>query len=316
MFTISETLQINAVIWIRSLPEEQRGPSNRIIEDLIPHCVMNRLHFEQHEVKTTQELDLILSRTASAAVVGLRPIIHFDGHGSPDHGLRLSATESYSWPRLADQLRIINRATQNNLSCVFATCYGYHICRQISLSQATPFYLLLAPPEIVHEGFLEAQTMAFYRRASESSNITRAYRETLSKEMMLYHCQGLFLESLATYVAQSCTGEAKRLRFEDTLTRSLDHHGIAKANRQQLRKHRGHIKKGLKPGQKIINHYAPTFLIGRTPQFSYQDVSVIAKLPSRATRLRTTVNASGRPEVQIDRLPSGARFSETDLKPD
>ena len=33
--TISETLQTNAIVWIHSLPEQEMGPSRRILEDLV-----------------------------------------------------------------------------------------------------------------------------------------------------------------------------------------------------------------------------------------------------------------------------------------
>ncbi|MEQ9328636.1 MAG: hypothetical protein RJQ21_15245 [Rhodospirillales bacterium] len=270
---ISETLEINSIFWIRSIPDNEIGPTRRIIEDLNDAHNNGGWPIRELVVGTSDELVEALNFLADEAEKGVKPIIHFDAHGSKDKGILLSPSgEHFSWDKLANHLRIINCQTMNNLICIFATCYGYHINFQVELKKPTPSYLIMAPTDEISVGFLEEQTVRFYQLAHASGNVTEAFSLTLASKMKLYHCQGIFFEALSNYIRYYCSGKSKSIRYEKLLSDFLIEHNIENPSPAVLKNTRNRIKSGLKPSQKIIEYYASKFLICRRPAFDYDDL--------------------------------------------
>jgi len=266
---ISETLQVNAIVWVQSLPEDETGPSRRILEDLsgaagFPVFV--------YPAGSSAELESVFDEiTERARSDGLKPIIHIDAHGTADEGLLLAPSgDQTPWASILDYMRRLNVATENNLVCVFALCYGMHSYCQVSLSKPVPAYFFIAPEHKVTVGFLEAQTLEFYRAVKESSNVTTAFEETLKDSMQSLHCQGIFLQALLKYIRQHCKGRAKGERLERMVTAVLERDGITKPTANQLKQTRQDIKAALKPDQSVIDHFAQRFLIERPAAFDYQ----------------------------------------------
>ena len=220
--TLTDTLHINSVIWIRSLDDDEAGPSRRMVEDLLPMATAGQFAFEEHVVTARADLALLLGNVAEAAGRGLRPILHFDCHGSADDGLLLKpANEFCGWAELATHLRAINVATQNNLCCVFGACFGMWHATQIQLSLPAPWYLVIAPEDETSVGILLARTAAFYRDVFASSDITGAYDRVFRPELALMLCKKVFAESLANYVVFKCRGASGRERKEKAVTAIL-----------------------------------------------------------------------------------------------
>src|SRR5262249_18369276 len=142
--------------------------------------------------------------------------------------------------------------------------------------------LFIAPSSEISVGFLEAQTLAFYREINATSNVTRAYKATLGAAMDLLHCQGLFLQSILRYVRTYCSGQRRRDRLERMVTAILQRDGIAEPSSTQLREVRRNVRQALEPGQSLIDRFAPLFLIGRSAAFTYADVDRVLKR-SRST---------------------------------
>jgi len=121
----------------------------------------------------------------------LRPVLHVDAHGTVADGLLLAPSgERVGWSEIIEDLRVLNVATANNLTCIFALCFGLHLYKQVSLKRPVPAYLFCAPAEEISVGFLEAQTLAFYREMNRTSNVTAAFEATLGGVMQSFHCQG------------------------------------------------------------------------------------------------------------------------------
>jgi hypothetical protein len=143
---LTDTVDINSVIWIRSLGDDELNPSRRMVESLTPMATAGHFGFEEKVVGSRAELLRLLNIVASAASEGLRPILHFDCHGSAANGLLLKPTGDYcGWGVLAAQLRAINVETRNNLCCVFGSCFGMWHATELRLSQPTPWYLAMPP---------------------------------------------------------------------------------------------------------------------------------------------------------------------------
>lgn len=274
---LEDRLEINTIIWIQSIPPEEVGPSNRMFEDLEAQALRGGLAVERLIIHTRKEALSALAKLAERAANGLRPILHFDCHGSKTQGLFLDqAGEFLSWQELADNLRPINVATRNNVCCVFGVCFGIHLSFELRLSRPSPYFLTIAPEREICVGILEALTGEFYKRLNETKNITQAYSDILAPELHLFHSRAVFAEALATYINQHCQGKRGAARRERLLTESLEAQGITQPTRDQLKATRALIKELVTPSQALIDKFAPTFLIGREPGFGIVELERLA----------------------------------------
>lgn len=274
---LSDNLAINSLLWIRSLGAHELNPSRRMVEDLQTLAAADGFTFEEHVVECPEDLLALLGNIARRADEGLRPILHFDCHGSRSDGLLLEPSGEYlDWPRLADGLRAVNVATANNLCCVFGVCFGLHMSFELRLSKPSPYYLTIAPEQEILVGQLEQSTLPFYREVFSSGNITSAYSKVLRPDLKLFHCKEVFARALATYIANNCVGRAAKRRQERMVTEILQQDGIVSPSSEQLREARAKIKAALAPSQTIIDQFAPTFLIGREPGFGYPELRKLA----------------------------------------
>jgi hypothetical protein len=276
--TISETLQTNAIVWVHSLPEQEMGPSRRVLEDLEGLATVGGLPVFVYAVRNRAELSELFVQLTAEAEQGLRPLLHVDAHGTVAEGLLLAPSgDRVGWSEIIEDLRALNVATANNLTCIFALCFGLHLYKQVSLKRPVPAYFFCAPPEEISVGFLEAQTLEFYRKMNRSLKVTDAFEATLGGVMQSFHCQGLFLLSLLRYIRTYCIGRMRQDRLERMVTAVFQRDGIVNPSSAQLRQVRREIRQALKPGQKTIDSFAPSFLIGRPPAFSYADLDRVLK---------------------------------------
>ncbi len=271
--TFSGTLQTNAIAWIHSLPEIEMGPTRRILEDLEVLAAAGGFPVFEYSVGDRTELVKIFNELTSSAEQGLRPVVHVDAHGTVADSLLLAPSgEQIGWTDLIGLLRRLNVATENNLTCVLALCYGLHLYKKVSLKKAVPAYLFCAPPSEISVGFLEDQTLDFYRKVIQTSNVTSAFDATLGAGMKSLHCQGLFFQSLLRYIHTYCMGKRLQERQERIVTAVLKRNGIVNPSNEQLSQVRKSVRESLKPGQRLIDRFAPSFLIGRDADFKYEDI--------------------------------------------
>jgi hypothetical protein len=272
-FSISERIQINRIVWIRSLPECEHGPSNRMVEDLMALEPTGGIQVELFSPQTVEECLSLIEEMSLRAREGLRPLIHFDCHGS-EYGLALENGETLDWDTLAAALRTLNVETRNNLICVLAACFGLNFGKVLSLSKPTPWYIMIAPEEQILIGDLEQKTRPFYESLLTTGSITRAFQTKLEPQMQMFNCQVLFAKGIAVYVKNHASGKALQERREKLLTQVMASRR-ASSRPIPLRVARSLVKTGLKPGQKVIDHFAPRFLIGRRPAVDYKDIQRI-----------------------------------------
>ena len=278
--SISEALQTNEIVWIHSLPENELGPTRRILEDLEGLAKLGGFPVTEYAVRDRADLEKLFRDLTTRAEQGLRPLLHVDAHGTKADGLSLAPSgERVGWAELIELLRGLNCATRNNLTCIFALCFGLHIYKTVSLKKAVPAYLFFAPPSEISVGFLEDQTLAFYRKLKQDSDLTAAFEATLGQnnDMESFHCQGLFFQSLLRYIRSYCMGKTRQERQEKCVTALLERDGITNATSDQLKQARKDVREFLKPGQKLIDHFAPAFLIGRDAAFEYEDLDKALK---------------------------------------
>lgn len=281
--TISETLQVNSIVWIHSLPAAELGPSRQILEDLEILAISDGLPVAVYSVSNQAELKSAFLEVTEHARRGLRPILHVDAHGTAAEGLLLAPSgEHIGWPELIGYLRDLNVATENNLVCIFALCFGLNLYREVRLSRPVPAYLFCAPSAEIRVGVLLDQTLQFYREVNRSRNVTAAFASTLEGPMRSFHCQGLFLQALLEYIRTYCSGKQRQERKERMVTSAVQHLGIDNPASDELRELRQKSSDLLKPGPHLIARFAPTFLVGRGAAFTYEEIEQV--LNSRLSR--------------------------------
>lgn len=269
--TIAETLQVNSIVWIHSLPEAELGPTRGILEDLDILAINDGLAVTVYPVSNQAELKSAFLEVTENARRGLRPILHVDAHGTAAEGLLLAPSgERMGWPELIGYLRDLNVATENNLVCIFALCFGLNLYQEVRLSRPAPAYLFCAPSAEIRVGVLLDQTLEFYREVNRSRNVTAAFGSTLEGPMRSFHCQGLFLQALLAYIRAYCSGKQRQERKERMVTSALQHLGIDNPDSAELRELRQTSSDLLRPGPHLIARFAPTFLVDRGAAFTYE----------------------------------------------
>ncbi len=282
MLHLSAVLHINSLIWISSLKSDEQGTTRRVHDDLQPYFLSLGLPFTTVEPKTARELFAVLATVERQAQQHLRPIIHFDTHGSPENGLYIAGSgEFVPWALLVERLRPINIATKNNLCVVSAACFSMQAIKSIHIAQPTPFFALIAPQQAVNLGFVEQNTVKFYQQVFDGSDVVAAYKKVLAPHFTLYHCEKLLATALVKYVRNYCKGSGLKDRRESLLTDAIAG-GRIPNNRQNRRMVRKKIKQMVRPDQAMIDRYVRTFLIGKTVPFSIHQVMELANAPQRS----------------------------------
>jgi hypothetical protein len=276
MLEFSTVAVVNSLFWIMSLEHGEKGTTRRIHEDLLPYLASIKLPFQKFEPKSARDLLDYLDSIAAAASVGMRPIVHFDTHGTAKDGLFISASAEFvAWGDLIAKLRTINVITQNNLCVVSAACCSLNAIRPLKITEPCPFLLLVAPEREVSFGFVEDNIVSFYQKLFDGLDIMNAFNETLVPTFRLFHSERMLAVVIAKYIRDSCIGKGGELRREVLLTRALS--GGHPNNRHNKRKIRKAAKTMVKPSQRLIDEYVEIFLIGKKVGFTITDLESLAR---------------------------------------
>lgn len=248
------------------------GATNRMVAAMEAHSRELGFGFQHVPISSREKLnDLFDELALHASQHNMKPLIHFDTHGNGDCGLYIDGDDVfYDWNNLAEKLRLINTSTGNNLAVVGATCYGLHAIKPVSLTTATPFYLLLSPEEKVTVGFLEKNVPSFYRSLFEIGSIDSAFSHHLSEKFKFFHCEKMLFIVISRYIAQQCKGKGGTARRERLLAEIFSQ-GMENTaeNRKKIR---AMLRNGLRPDQSLIDRFAGKFLIGRQCSFNITDL--------------------------------------------
>lgn len=276
MLQFSSVASVNCLYWITSLEPDKQGTTRRVIEDLHPFFARVGLPFEVFEAHTAAELVTKLQEIAVAANFGAKPIIHLDTHGLDDKEVFIAETKEFvSWSKIYTLFRAINIKTENNLCVVSAACYSLELVKQISITEACPFFILLAPEKTVSFGFIEQATLAFYEDVFRNLNILEAYEKHLKPGLSVFHTERMFAIVFARYFKFKCMGRGGRERREDLLTQAVTL-GIAN-NRRNRRVIRSTTKTMTRPTPEVVNRFAHTFLIGKRIPFGFGELLKLIK---------------------------------------
>ena len=276
MLQLSSSITVNSLIWISLLEPNEKGTTDRVHDDLQPYFASIGLPFHAVEPKSASELLAGLNALAERAKEGLRPIIHFDTHGSRADGLYIAASDEFvAWQQLVEQLRPINVATGNNLCVVSAACFGMHAIMEINISTAAPFFALIAPENTVTFGFVEKRTVPFYEAVFKGLDVVSAHEKHLVPSFKLFLSEKMLIVGLTKYVRNHCLGKGRRRRVEDLVTRAVST-GMPNTPRNR-RMARRTAKQLIKPDQALVDRYEQSFLMDKKLGVTIQEILNLAQ---------------------------------------
>jgi hypothetical protein len=270
MLNFTSAAAVNSMYWICSLKESEKGTTLRVLEDLEPFLISANIRFKYYEPNSADDLKNVLADIAAETKAGAKPLIHLDTHGSRDDGVVVAATqELVSWQTICSYLREINILSGNNLCVMSAACFSYHLLYELEIDEATPFFILIAPQDMISFGFTEDNTLNFYKAVFSSEDLIETYEKYLRPQMSLYHSEKMLAIVIGRYFKQKCLGKGGRERKEDLVSKAI---ALGTPNtRFQRRRLRKAVKEAIRPTPQLIEKYAATFLVGKPLPFSFSD---------------------------------------------
>ncbi len=263
---------VQQLFWISSLGPDEIGVTDRILEDLEPHCERLGLPFERYDPETADEFLKCLDNIIGRTTVGSLPMIHLDLHGSVKDGVRIAQSgEHVSWTVVADKFRSINVATGNNLCVISGACFSFEVVRQVDVNQPAPFFILVAPQTEVTAGILEASVLGFYRDILGREDLISAHERWFTDRLRLFHCERMLGVVLLRYIDMACKGKNADDRREYLVSMAMKN-GLANT-RKNRRMARSFARKKSKPSEDLINRFVDTFLIGKRPNFTINQLN-------------------------------------------
>lgn len=282
------SVSVNSLVWITSLRVQERGVTNRVLEDLMPYLEQLGIGVSIYEPKAADELLYILDEVREATVGTFRPIVHLDMHGHPTNGLHIvESGENVPWSDVGAMFREININMTNALCVVSLACFGFHILAEgvLDFEQTSPFFALIASEKEVKAGAIEERTVQFYRELFEVQNLSDARLNIWGDILRTWRSDAFVFEVLINYILRFAKGKGLRDRTERMVTEARSKNLITAAAISQFRKS---AKKALRPGPHLIARAERLFFGGRKLPFTYlqllQGVAVAERMARQGKR--------------------------------
>jgi hypothetical protein len=265
------SFSVNTVYLVTSSRPGEEGTTRRLVESISDTSNnggnFNFMHSRIHSGDGYfQLLDGILHEIDN----GLRPIIHFDMHGSQERGLEIGHTgEFIDWKSVIDSLRILNTKLHNELVVLITACHGFHAILPISFEKTAPFLCLIAPEKEIQVGHIEDRVPEFYRELFFSSSLALACQK-LGKEFKYFHSAEFIFKTLSRYIKEKCKGTGGQKRREDLLTEIMETRLGEYPGK--ISEYRAKVKQHIAPSQELLDRYTSRFLMGKTSGIKIDDL--------------------------------------------
>ncbi|WP_147465464.1 hypothetical protein [Pseudomonas syringae group genomosp. 3] len=215
------SFNVNTVYLVTSSRPGEEGVTRRLVESISD--VSNNgggFNFSHARIISGEGYYQLLEEIFHEIDNGLRPIIHFDMHGSQERGLEIGkAGEFIDWESVIDSLRILNIKLNNELVVLITACHGLHAILPISFEKVAPFLCLIAPEQEIKVGHIEDRIPGFYRELFSSGSLAHACQK-LGNEFNYFHGAEFLFKTLVRYIKEKCKGAGGQKRREDYLLRS------------------------------------------------------------------------------------------------
>lgn len=256
----------NAVIIIDGLRSTDLQTARRLYDELMDidgYSSSQKTYFRIERVNSRSDLLLCLDNLAVLCDQGLRPIIHFECHGSKLAGLSIGDNqERFSWDECLSRLTNINMITGNNTGVVMATCYGFYAIMPMAIDNPCPFYFLIGSQDEVPAGVIDDQMKEFYKALYGTGDLDAAMSR-LDDRFKQFLAEKFFAMTYGRYLKRKCSGKGLQERRERLISEALDEHKLPRTP-QNIKAVRSHIKKMAQPSKASFDFFAQRFLHGRT----------------------------------------------------
>lgn len=200
---------MNRVVLLDCMPNGQHGPVQKTIEVLESLLTSNSsVDFEHHLVQCDEDLWEVLEDLRTDAEAGIRPLLHIESHGT-DTGLHIDSRELVTWQDLADPLRRLNIAAENNVFLMLASCEGASCCTLLEIGEPAAVYGFLGARSEVKPtaGELRVRYEAYYRKLfggapPDGNAALAAFNEALESGRDRF-----FARDAALYLLEAAAGE-------------------------------------------------------------------------------------------------------------
>lgn len=252
----------NTVCLVTSPRAGEEGVTRRLLEGISD--VSNNgggFKFTHYQLKAGDGFFQALEEVFYAIDDGVRPIIHFDMHGSQEKGLEIgSSGEFIDWESFVEAFRILNAKLCNELVVLITACHGLHAILPIRFEETAPFLCLIAPEHEVSVGVIESGVPEFYQELFSSGSLALACQK-LGEEFRYFHSAEFLFRTLAKYIKEQCKGAGGRKRIESLLTQVMQ--TSLGESQGKISKYRAQIKQHLAPSQELLDSYTSRFLMGK-----------------------------------------------------
>ncbi|MHB2138984.1 hypothetical protein ACX64L_13665 [Pseudomonas monsensis] len=268
--TFTSVCMNNGLIIFDALSIKDLQTGRRLYSDVTDYtsAIGRSGYCTRYQVTSVASLHAYLMAVLSECKSGvLKPILHFEGHGHPEKGMYISASDEYiSWTDLQRQVGQINRATRNNAGVVVAACHGFSLSAGLKINSPSPFNFLVAPKVEMSAGAFQDTMSNFYKMVASSGDLA-AGLSGLSMEMQLLVSGEWFYSNLGTYLIHHHTQKNRQEMLETVVSREMDKASAAnRAERRASLKHaRKSVKNKLYDPSGFTRHFAKIFFHGDPP---------------------------------------------------
>ena len=170
---------------------------------------------------------------------GIRPIIHFEIHGSTKKdGLVLASGELVLWEEIGAILTEINIASKMNLFISLAVCHGAYLLTQYHLDQRAFCFGVLGSFDPLPVDDLKIRFYEFYEELFSTFDIVKAYQRLLNANPNIkidYECISaveIFYKNYRNYVLKQVNDPE---RVKERALEAANENGVVLTTRQQKR---------------------------------------------------------------------------------
>lgn len=268
---LDSSFNMNSIILVTSDHEGDGGQTRRLDEDLKSITDSENCIYWHEEIPNKHHFMMFMEEIKKCIKNdGMKPIIHFHMHGGKDSGLEIGATNEYiSWAELSEILREINVLLGNNLCVVSTACHAFHMISEITITQPSPYFCLVASQEEVSFGYIDDNASKFYQSLFSNGSLDQAFSD-ISDMFSYYHSEKMLVVALSKYIIHGCKGKLKNQRKEELLSSAIS--GGMPNTAESLKEIRAMIKAHITPDQDLLNRYIDQFLVSKPLSITIDEI--------------------------------------------
>ncbi|WDE12007.1 hypothetical protein [Thalassomonas haliotis] len=152
------------------LSESESGVVRRLQEDMVVAAnyssAKGKLPSEIigiFDINNTEQCYDAFLKVVIDAEMGQLPLIHLQGHGAKDKGLKCTDGSYLPWPELMSLFEKVVYTTQGELTVIAAACHSFELTKHIKQNAKTPYAFYYGYDQAISLGEMEKDLSSLYR---------------------------------------------------------------------------------------------------------------------------------------------------------